>query len=432
MEKVFQKEIMRGVNLTAVQADKFKTGCLSMTLLTPLSKTTAALNAALPYVLRRGTARYPDMESLAAALDDLYGARIEPVLRKKGEVQCVGLYADFPDDAFPPQGVDNLTKTARLMGEMLLSPATRGGRLRAEYVDNERRNLMDDISAEINDKRIYASRRLSELMFRGEPYGVSKLGSLTDAAKISVHTLTRHYKELIATAPMEVFYCGAEEPDRVERVLREALASLPRTGEMIIPATSVSTDAWTRKPRYCMEKMDVTQGKLVMGFRLGETMRAPNHAALMVFNAIYGGAVTSKLFMNVREKLGLCYYASSGLDRHKGVMIVSSGIEFDKYGEATGEILRQLNALKNGEIEDWELEGARRAVMSAIYSSLDEPLGLEGMYLDRAMLGLKAHPDELAALAAEVTREEIAAIASHAALDTVYFLTGEDEDAEAE
>ena len=430
VQEIYQKEIMRGVNLTCIKAYKFKTGCISLTMLTPLDKATASLNAALPSVLRRGTSKYPDMESLAVVLDELYGARIEPVIRKKGEVQCVGFYADFPDDAFLPgkQG-SILEKTAELLGEMLLSPATSGGRLRGDYVETERQNLMDDIKAEINDKRAYAVRSLVRKMFRGEPYSVSKLGSLADASRISVYTLTRQYKELVSTSPIEIFYCGAEDPENVVRIMRKALAALPRAGEFQIPSTKVDAKPYTGQPRYYRERMEVTQGKLVMGYRLGQAMAEPDNPALMVFNAVFGGAVTSKLFMNVREKLSLCYYASSSLDRHKGAMMVSSGIEFSKYEEAMDEITRQLDEMKSGGITQWEMDSAKKAVMTAIYSAMDAPMGLEGLFLDRTMLDLRPLPSELAALVSEVTADSVAEIAAGVALDTVFFLTGEDDDA---
>ena len=51
------------------------------------------------------------------------------------------------------------------------------------------------------------------------------------------------------------------------------------------------------------EELSVTQGKLVMGYRLGDCMEEPDLAAIYVFNAVYGGCVTSKLFMNVRGLL---------------------------------------------------------------------------------------------------------------------------------
>lgn len=430
MDKVLEREIMRGVRLTAVRAERFKTGFLSVTLLAPHSGKTAAMNAALPYVLRRGTSRLPDMEAIARALDDMYGARIEPAIRKKGETAAIGFCADFPDGAFLPGRADVLGQTAQLMGELLLSPATRGGRLRADYVESERRNLLDDIAAEVNDKRAYASRRLVETMFRGESYGVGKLGTPAEAGKISVATLTKYYKELIASAPVEVFYCGAESGERVAALTRQMLSPLPRSGEPVMPSTSGAARVQTGRCRRVTEKMDVTQGRLVMGWRLGKVMEEADQAALMVFNAAFGSSVTSKLFTNVRERLGLCYYADSSVDRSKGALFVSAGIDFDMEKTAEEEILRQLRALAEGELEDWELEGARRAVVNGITSALDEQVGLEGLYLDRAVSGERLRPEELAARAALVTREEIAAVAASAGLGCVYFLTAEDQDAD--
>lgn len=427
MGRVTETELTRGVRLTAVRDDRFKTGCLSATLLAPHTKKTAPLNAVLPYVLRRGTARYPDSESLAAALDELYGARVEPAIRQKGEVAAVGFCADFPDGAFLPERTDILAGTAYLLGELLLSPATRGGRLRGDYVATERQNLVDDINAEINDKRAYASLKLVEAMFRGESYGVSKLGTLADAARISAQTLTRYYKELIATAPMELFYCGAEEPEHVVRVLREALASLPRIGDFTMPATLVKTGFEGVKEKVIRETMDVTQCRLVMGFRFASAMESPDYAAMAVFNALFGGSATSRLFLNVRERLALCYYADSAIDRNKGVLFVSAGIDPDKLDQVHGEVLAQLRSLANGFIEPWELEAAKRGVVSSLLSALDDPLGLEGLYLDRAILGSRVRPEEFAALCELVTAEDVANLAADAVLTHTYFLTSEAE-----
>lgn len=430
MDKVTERELMRGVRLTCVQAERFKTGYLSMTLLTPHSKKTASLNAALPYVLRRGTARLSDMESIAAALDELYGARIEPVIRKKGEVTALGFCADFPDGAFLPGRPDILSPVASLMGQLLLSPATRGGRLRADFVDSERRNLIDDINAEINDRRSYAGQRLVELMFRGESYGVSKLGTVADAGRVTVQILTRHYKELLASAPMEIFYCGAEEPERVERILREALSALPRSGEHAMPATAFGVEKPVQTVRTVRERMDVTQGRLVMGFRLERPQSGPDYPAMIVFNALFGGCATSKLYMNVREKLALCYYANSGIDCHKGALFVFAGIDFDSFDAARDEVLRQFDDISCGRIEPWDLDSARKSVVSSINSAMDEQAGLEELYLDRAILGIRARPGELAAMCALVTAEDVSRVARGAMLSHIFFLTAEGDDAE--
>jgi len=417
---------MRGVHLTCVPAYKFKTGCLSVTLTAPLEKKTASMNAVLPSVLRRGTARLPDMKSIAAVLDGLYGARISPVVRKRGEVQCLGFYAEFVDDEFVPEGRGVLEPVAQLMGEMLLYPATSGGRLKAEYVNGERENLISDIKAVINDKRVYAVDRLTELMCRGERYSVNELGTLADAGKISVATLTRHYREAVSMLPVEIFYCGAADPERVERAVSDALVDLPR-GDVLpeMPETVVVPEPKAAKPRVYRETMDVTQGKLAIGFRLGKRPAVSDEAALLVLNALYGGCATSKLFLNVRERLSLCYYATSVIDTQKRVMLVSSGIDFAKYDEAYGEIMAQFEAVRNGQFDERELEAAKKSVMTALYAGLDRLSSTEGLYLSRRISGAVCTPPELAALAEGVTKDDILDAARNIRPDAVYFLAGE-------
>jgi predicted Zn-dependent peptidase len=263
-------------------------------------------------------------------------------------------------------------------------------------------------------------------MCRDEPFGINRLGRESSAETITAHSLTKHYKTLLANSRVEVFYCGAHDETRVESAVLSALASLPRSERSEDVSTDVRIHAVSEKTRVFTDHMDVNQGKLSVGFRLGKTMLSPNYAALLVFNAVFGGAVTSKLFLNVREKLSLSYYASSLIEKHKGVMAVASGVEFAKFGEALDEILSQLEAVKKGDISDWELVSAKRAVITALKSTMDRPPGLEELFFDQAVASVKLTPDETAALADGVTREEIMEIASGVELDTVYYLAGAD------
>lgn len=425
--KAVRKEIMPCVFLTCLKTDKFKTGCLSINLLTQLSRENAAKNALIPYVLRRGTNVHPDMESISACLDGLYGAVIEPVVRKKGEIQAIGFYADFADDRFVPDGGDILENTVSLLGEILLQPNTRGGLFLPQYVDSERENLLEKIRGRINDKRSYSVTRLVELMCPAEDYAVPALGGEDEAESITYQKLTKHYRALLASSPVEIFYCGSASAQRVEKALVRALVTLPR-GEIDEElGTDIRMNTMEEDVRYFTEELDVTQGKLAVGFRLGECMDEPDMAAISVFNAVYGGSVTSKLFMNVREKLSLCYFASSTADKHKGVMLVSSGIEFDKYGEALAEILAQLDAVRRGEVTDDELTAAKRSIASDLRAVSDSGLALESFWLSQNLLGLDFTPEDMADMCEEVTAEEVTAIANSVECDAVYFLRGKTE-----
>ena len=160
----YRKEIMRNVYLTVLPARKFKTGCLSAQFVTALGRETASYNALLPAVLSRGTMRYPDMESLSAAMDTLYGTTVTPTVRKNAERQCVGFVAGCIDDRFALGGEKLLEPMAALVGELFLDPVTRGGRYLREYVDSEKTNLTDSIRAIRNDKRDWANLRLLQEM----------------------------------------------------------------------------------------------------------------------------------------------------------------------------------------------------------------------------------------------------------------------------
>ena len=298
-------EIMQNVFLTYLPASKFKTSVLSAHLAPPLSKETASANALLPAVLRRGTMRCPDMESLSAALDTLYGAQIDYTVRKKGERQCIGFVASVIDDAFAPAGEKLLEPVADLLGELFLDPVTRNGRFLTEYVDSEKQNLIDAIRAIRNDKQDWADVRLMQEMCAGEPYGVLRLGDEESAAKINNHKLFNHYRELLATSRVEMFYCGSAKQERVQGALCRAFAALPRG--VVTEGEPIRRIAAPEQPRYLTEEMDVTQGKLSMGWRCG-TDDVP---AMIMANLIFGGTSNAKLFLNVREKMSL--YRDEGL-----------------------------------------------------------------------------------------------------------------------
>ena len=418
--KATRIQLSDGVYLTYLPARKFKTSLLSAQFVTPLRQETASAWALLPAVLRRGTVRYPDLGALSAQLDRLYGASVDYTVRKKGENQCVGFVASFIDDSFAPGGEKLLEPAAELVGELICDPVTERGRFVSAYFDTEKTNLIDAIRSQINDKRDYAAARLLQEMCAGEPYGVSRLGDEKSAEKLQMKKLYAQYGELISTARLELIYIGSAQLDRVRQALDTAFSTLPRDGIRDI-APSAPHPART-EVRVVTEEMDVTQGKLGMGFSCG----SDDYSAVLLGNTLFGGSSNSKLFLNVREKMSLCYYASSAYHRQKRLITVSSGIEFADYQRAYDEILRQLEAVQKGQLEDWELGGARSTLLNAYASMGDSQGKLENFYLGQAATGQSESPEDLAAQLREVTAERVFQAMETVTLDTVYFLKGKE------
>ena len=395
---------------------------MSINMITGLSKSTASLSALLPRVLRRGSVEYPDMERISEALDDMYGAYVEPIVRKKGEMHCIGLYADFPDDRYITGSGNILENVVSLACGVLLTPNMQNDKLREDYLISEKKNLIDDIRAAINDKRGYAVDRLLEEMCADEAYGVSKLGAEPEAEAITAQSLTAHHRDIIDNSIIKIIYCGCAEPARVEDALRASLGFIPARASSVLPATEIILRPRQDTPRRFTQSLDVTQGKLTIGFRLGKMMDPPDYPIMSVFNAIYGGSVSSKLFLNVREKLSLCYYANSVIEKHKGIMVVSSGVDFSKFDMALDEILEQLSSIKRGDISDWEFQSAKRTVVTGIKSAMDRPAGLDELYFDSSVSAIYIDPDDLCDMVEAVTLDDVVETASEIDPDSIYFL----------
>lgn len=420
MKQILREKLGKGISFTCITTKQFKTSCMSLNLILPLGQVNASVCAVLPKVLRQGTAAYPDRGRLGAYLDSLYGARIEPFVRKRGEALCIGLISDVIDDRFA-NGESVLFRTAQLLENMLLEPYKKNGLFSSAYTQSEKENLKDEIRAQINDKRSYALTRLYEIMCDKEAYGINVLGTPELAEQITPESLTAAYEKILRTAQIELFYCGSQPEQTVRAAFLTAFSSIER--QEIMPVTT-EVIRQTGKVRNVIEEMDAVQGKLSLGFRTGITAKEPGYPAFMLFNCAFGGSTSSKLFLNVREKKSLCYYASSTTDKLKGLMAVASGIENQNIEIARDEILFQLEEIQRGNLTDEELASAKKTLIYAFRAAEDSPVSLESFYLTNAVGQLAGSPADIADLLSQTKKKDVIQAAQHIQLDTVYFLKG--------
>lgn len=424
MQQVTRKKLAEGVHLTYVTTPKFKRAVVRVALLLPLGGPDAALRACLPHVLRRGTKRLPDLRAIGEALDDLYGARIEAVVRREGEHLAVGFLSDCIDESCAP-GADGLTAgVIRLLAELLCDPYTQEGVFCPDYTAGERENLIDRIAAQKNDPRVWAPLRLTQLMCADEAYGQPVHGTKEQAEKVTERKLYAAYQRALDEAQLELFYCGPLAPDTVEGLFMDTPLAQPRPKALPLPPAVVLAQP-KGAAREVVEEEPVTQGKLSLGFRTGgASLTGGDAAAYWVFQTLYGGSTSSKLFLHVREQKSLCYYASAQFIAPKGIMMVNSGIENRDFTAARDEILRQLDECREGHIGDDEMDAARKALATNWGAMLDDPLTLERYWLGQAAAGTMVAPEERIAQAGSVSRERVVAAAQATTLDMVYFMKG--------
>lgn len=413
-------ELLPGVTLRCFPAERFKQGCLSLQFLRPMTRDEAAMNALIPAVLLRGTEKRPDLRAITLHLDDLYGASVGALVRRIGDYQTVGLHCSFIEDRFALSGDRILAPMIEFLGELLLNPLTENGVFSDNFVQSEKRNLIATIESERNDKRAYAAAQMLKKMCAADSFGIPRLGEVDQVEATDAAGLWAHYQKILRESPVEIFYVGSGKPEDLAQWLCPVFEKINRQ-PVCLPAQTPFRDGGGGDHT---ETMEITQAKLVMGFTTPITNRDPWFAAMQVLNTLFGAGMTSKLFVNVREKMSLCYSIGSGYYGSKGVMTVSAGIDAEQEQVVRSEILAQLDACRAGDITAEELRSAKEAILSGLRGVHDSPGSIEGYETTAAISGLKLTVDDYRRAVEEVTSNEVMEAAKLVTLHTTYFLKG--------
>ncbi len=406
--------------LLALQTDRFKSELLNIQFAVPTKEETAQRYALLFELLRRGTERYPTKAAFYSRLDDLYASNIQPYCRRAGDMQLLGLTAEFLGARFVGGGAGLLPEMCELLAELLLHPYMPKGELHAPYLESEKRHLRDVIRARINNPRGLARDACRRMLFAGEPYALSLSGEEESIDAITAADLTTLWRELTATLAPTFFYIGNTPPAAVAECLSRTLALRGTAQYPAETLVKMPADTVLRAER----EMPLCQGKLAIGYRTDITAGHPLSAAMSTLNEIFGGSAASKLFLNVREKRSLCYHCSSAFDPYKGAIFVGSGIRVENREITESAIRAEFEAILRGDITEAEWEAAKRSRAFACRQLLDQPAALCDFYMGRYLLGLTETPEERRAAFAAVTREQVANAASRLREGAVFFLKG--------
>ena len=413
-------ELQPGVVLRCCRSERFKQGCLSVQFLRKMAQKEASCNALIPALLLRGTESCPDLRAITRRLDDLYGAAVGVQVRRVGDYQTTGLYCSFIEDAYALPGDQVLAPMVDFLGELLFCPALENGIFRKDFVESEKRNLVLAIEAQRNDKRVYASSRLLEIMCSSDSFGIPRLGTKESVAEITPESAYDHYRTLLKESPAEIFYVGSAQPEQAAALLKPLFAKIERNYVNLLPQTR-----FTDPPAGShTEEMDVAQGRLAMAFVTNITLRDDRFAAMQVANMLFGGGMTSKLFMQIREKQSLCYDIGSAFQGSKGIVTVTAGIDFDKETAVKKQVLALLEQCAAGEFTQQELASAKNALISQLQGVHDSPGSIEGYYVSGVLSGMDKTPEAYIQAVEEVTAESAAQAAKTLSLHTEYFLKG--------
>lgn len=417
-------ELLPGVWITEIPADKFKRCRMTVNFILPGRREDATALALLPLVMGRGFAACPDMTQLSLRLACLYGASLSCDSYTQGANRVVSFSVTGIRDAYAPGGEALTKEYLSLLREMIFRPDVADGAFRAQPVEVEKDKLRELCESEINEKRIYCMKQARRRFFGDDPAGLERYGYPEEIPALTGARLYEVWQQLLREAQLEVFVMGTSA-GLTERALREELAPLKREPQPLCPMSAMPR----RKAQRFTEEIDAVQGKVCMLFTAGAPVPAAELPAMRMAVALLGGVPTSRLFMNVREKQSLCYYCSAAYTQINGVLMINGGVEFEQAERLTQAALHEWECLRDECAGEKEIEDTRRQLQCALASVNDSMSSLENWYTGEVSRGTLYTPEEASAQLEAVTAEDVRRCMERFTLTVVYTLTDKKEEA---
>lgn len=396
------------------KSNKFKTTIISVRFKEKITKENVGLRALLPNLMSASTNVYKTRQALSEALEDLYGASINVRTTKTGLISIMELSIYFINQSFTEEPI--FEEALEILHEVVYGHKN----LPKKEFELEKRLLLEKIASFDNDKTSFALSNLFETMFENEQYGIRTSGKIEDVKPITYDILNRYYKEMLKTNDIDVVISGQVDESLLKLVSKYFI---PRNNLALNPI-----DYEDKQIEMIKNKVDydtISQSKVNIGYRLPIRYKETLLPAATLFNTALGGAVHSRLFVNVREKHSLCYYIGSRFDAFKGFMYIYSGIDKSRVDLALKVIDEQIEDLQNKPLSETELNLSKESIINALIENQDsQSASLANLYLQTLLnnpLTLAEQIDKIRA----VTPKEVQAIAKTIKKDTLYILAPE-------
>lgn len=414
---------LAGYSLHVIPSKKFKNITMSLKLEGKLTKENVTKRSLLAFMLTGGTTKYPSTQALSTHLEDLYGMNFGTNLATKGIGQVLNISSVCINEEFLPYKEDLLKQQIEMFSDVLFNPNVKDGKFDEQTFNIKKKELKERLIVQNDDKFMYGLDQLFKNMGEDGFLSISNNGYIDEIDEITNEEVYQYLLECLKDDVKHVYVVG-DVNENIVKIFKETLR-FDDNSTTIDPVTNFKSTK--SEVLEVIEKQDITQAKLNLGYVVDCNFKDPGTYAMTVFNAIFGGFSQSRLFKIVREKHSLCYYISSSYGAFSGIMTVNAGIEGSDYQKAKELIEQELTSIQNGDVSDDEIALAKLMLKSSLTKTKDEPISLITLAYNRDLTGVQETNDEYLEKLMNVTKEEIIAASKKVHLDTIFLLTGSDK-----
>ncbi len=415
-------QLNEGVHLHVLPTKKYKTIRIMLKFRAPLNKKTITKRAMLANLLETNSQKYPTQTALRSALSNMYGANFGTAVSKKGNTHIFSISLNLVNEKYLSKGDNVLQEGIDFLKEVIFQPNAENGHFNEKTFKREKENLVDYYDSLLDDKQTYASLSLQEFFFKGVDQQTPSVGSKEDLKEISATSLHDYYQDVLNQDKIDIYVLGDVNENEIQSAF-EQFAFAPRES---IKTSSFYDEPAASEVENKTEQQEITQAKFNLGYTTDVFYHDPTYYAAQVFNGLFGGFPHSKLFMNVREKESLAYYASSSMDTFRGMMTVQTGIDVQKVDQVREIIALQLEEMQAGNFTDESISQTKEMLKNQLFQSEDNPGSvIERIYALELAKGKILSIDEWVARIEKVTKEDIIEVANKVKLKATFFLTAE-------
>jgi len=305
----------------------------------------------MEHITFKGTARFPSTRAISEAIEGV-GGSFNAATDRESTVYWVRV----------PRR--EATRAMDVLGELIVRPT-----LADDEIEGERDVIVEEIRSYLDDPAEYAQILFQQAMFGDGPLGREICGDEAGIRGLPASTIREFWRTLYRPANTVVALAGDVSHAEVVDLAATAFG----TGNGKVPGFAAAPTLPAGERFLFGARRDATQAQLCIGV---PALRRdhPDSWALSVLNGVLGDGMSSRLFLSVREEMGLAYDVSSGLVDYAdaGAMEVSAGVDPARLPAALDAILAELAKMRDEDVPPDELDKAKAYLSGGLELRMDE------------------------------------------------------------
>jgi len=406
---------MNAYNLHIIKTDKFKTITIDVSFRRKIKKEEITIRNLLKELIVNSSCNYPSERSLIIQTEKLYDLKLLSSSYRIGNYSILSFKTRFLNEIYTEEGMNE--ESIKFLLDLIFKP-----RLDNDVVKCKKKIEKSILS--LNDNKIkYALLKLLETT-DNMPYSYNNYGYKDDLDKITDDDINKYYKSVLSDDIVDVFVVGDVDSEVIKKIFKEYFkVSTFHKGELSVLVPELQN---VRKVREYREFDNVNQTQLTMLCNLSDVTDYERKYVLPVYGELLGGSSNSILFDTVREKNSYAYYVNAIVKAYDNVMMIYSGIQKGNEKEVIKLIEKSLSSISKGKFDVQKLESSKKTLISAIESSLDNPVSIINNYYAKVLVGALDINEKIENIK-KVSREDIIAVSKKVSVHTLFLLEASDE-----